>query len=81
MGWQLNNSNEIINNSIILLDKLLLQTPINETKANSLKGNCEIIEDAYNENDSILIYNKYSLLSDTDSTYPNLDLNFTGANS
>lgn len=81
VGWEINNSNEIVNNSILLLDKLLLQTPKNETKANSLTGSCKIIENAYNENDSILIYNKYSLLSDTDNTYPNLDLNFMGANS
>lgn len=81
VGWEINNSNEIINNSILLLDKLLLQIPKNETKANSLTGNCKITENAYNGNDSILIYNKYSLLSDIDNTYPNLDLNFTGTDS
>lgn len=82
VGWEINNSNEIINNSIPLLDKLLLQNPKNdETRADSLTGSCKITESAYNDSNSISIYNKYSLLSDTDTTYPNLDLNFTGINS
>ena len=81
VGWNFNNINDFNNTNIILLDKLLQQSPLdNKLKANALTGFADISQLAYNDTNSIDIYNKYSLVSNNDSTYPNFDLRFKGNN-
>jgi hypothetical protein len=66
-----------------LLDKLLSngQSIGSNTKiADSLTGNAKVPENIYNDS-SIAIYEKYGLVSSTDTSYPNLILDFEGSNS
>lgn len=61
------------NCNIFVLDKLLTRE-----QERKLSGVLEITETAYNGNDSLDFYNKYSVESAT--RFPNLDIRFTGNN-
>lgn len=79
VGWNFNNTNELDDTNIFLLDKLLNQLTIdNQLKALSLTGFANISSTAYNSSNSVNLYNKYSLVSNNDTSFPNLDLQFKG---
>ena len=80
--WQLENSDEISGDSIVLLDKLLSINTYEDPElgelstAQSLSGILTIPASVYNNNNSINIYNKYSI----EDKYPKLDIIFEGEN-
>lgn len=81
VGWKFNSTDELNDTNIFLLDKLLGQLTINgKPKAQSLTGFANISSMAYNSSESIDLYNKYSLVSENDTSFPNFDLQFYGDN-
>lgn len=75
--WEINNSEEIQDNKILILDRILNEmepvTPQNqvelETSETSLTGSLTISSDAYNESNALDIYNYYAsevIRTDTD---------------
>lgn len=73
--WEMTDVSDVVLEKIPILDKLLEITPNTGNSKSSLTGTLTIAESAYNENNSIDIYNTYA----QDSIYPNLDINFEGA--
>lgn len=83
--WTILDSNEIVNNQIILLEKLLEEDMIPQSidgnhdrvdKSLALVGTLNITTSAYNSNQSQEIYNRYAIANET--KFSNLDINFAG---
>lgn len=82
--WTIDDSNEISNGEISILERLLNINPRDvDDHIAALSGVLTITENAYNDADAVDIYNKYT----TDGTdgfvnnyYPNLDIIFEGEN-
>jgi hypothetical protein len=76
-----NDLDGITDNEIPLLEFLLKgETIDNEAKALSLSGTATIPFEAYSGSNHLGLYEKYSLYSNNDKTFPNLDLNFMDEN-
>lgn len=84
--WVINDPNEINDTSIKILDKLLEEgnTPYSPLEKNitdkklALSGTLTITKEAYNNNNSMNLYQKYAV--DEATNFPNLNLIFEGNN-
>lgn len=83
VNWTMDNSNEIntSNNTINLLERLKGLKTIENDEAyepiqNSLTGNLLVTANAYNGDNSFIIYDTYA----QEDLYPNLDISFNGDN-
>ena len=87
VDWTLNNSDDVNNTNLTIkvLERLLGLEPMLNLNVQpvqpypiyaSLTGKMEITANAYNEDQSFEIYNKYAKAN----IYPNLDIDFTGSN-
>jgi hypothetical protein len=81
VNWVFNDLDGITDNEIPLLEFLLKgETIDNKAKALSLSGTATIPFEAYSGSNHLGLYEKYSLYSNNDKTFPNLDLNFMDEN-
>ena len=76
--WNIENANEISNNNINILDKLLIATPAQGLRSLGLTGKLYIKESAYNGENSLGLYTKYNI--NTEFNFPALDIIFEGSN-
>lgn len=75
--WNENDSAQFENGTIKYLEWLLSKTTSDGiSTAAALTGKLQVIESAYNQSNSYEVYNKYCI----PSIYPNLDIEFLGAN-
>lgn len=83
--WTISDPNEIDNGKILILEKLLKEgntpyLPLEEQitdKKFALSGELHITADAYNDSNSINIYNRYAI--EPAYNFPNLNIIFEGA--